>query len=38
MHLAEQPRKRDCDAQELRYVKRPAEQSIERRTAGILKD
>jgi hypothetical protein len=37
MHSAECPRKRDRDAQELRYVQRPAKQSIDRRTARILK-
>ncbi len=37
MHLAERPRERDRDAQEMRYVQWPAKQSIERRTAGILK-
>ncbi len=37
MHMAERPRKRDRDAQEMRYVQWPAKQSIGRRTAGILK-
>ena len=37
MHLAERPRERDRDAQEMRHVQWSAEQSIERRTAGILK-
>ena len=37
MHLAERPRERDRDAQEMRYVQWSAKQSIERRTAGILK-
>src|ERR1700676_3093689 len=37
MHLAENPRKRDRDAQEMRYLQWSAKQSIERRTAGILK-
>ena len=36
MHLAERPRERDRDAQEMRYLQWPAKQSIERRTAGIL--
>src|ERR1700694_3905757 len=35
MHLAERPRERDRDAQEMRYLQRSAK--IERRTAGILK-
>jgi hypothetical protein len=37
MHSAERARERDRDAQERRYVKWPAKQSIEWRTAGILK-
>src|SRR6266404_4253010 len=37
MHLAERARERDRDAQEMRDVQRPAKQSIERRSAGILK-
>jgi hypothetical protein len=37
MHLAENPRNRDRDAQEMRYLQWSAKQSIERRTAGILK-
>src|SRR5438477_14367 len=37
MHMAERARERDRDAQEMRYVQWPAKQSIERRTAGILK-
>src|ERR1700688_3768477 len=37
MHLAERPRERDRDAQEIRYVQWSAKQSIEWRTAGILK-
>src|SRR5882762_10770099 len=37
MHLAESRRERDCDAQEMRYLQWSAKQSIERRTAGILK-
>src|ERR1700692_3911692 len=37
MHSAERSRERDRDAQEMRYVQWPAEQSINRRTAGILK-
>ena len=37
MHLAERGRERDRDAQEMRHVQRPAKQSIERLTAGILK-
>jgi hypothetical protein len=37
MHLAELPRERDSDAQEMRYVQWPAKQSIHRRAAGILK-
>jgi hypothetical protein len=37
MHMAERPRERDRDAQELRYVQGSAEQSVDRRTAGILK-
>ena len=37
MHVAERARERDRDAQEMRYVQWPAKQSIERRTAGILK-
>jgi hypothetical protein len=37
MHMAEGARERDRDAQEMRYVQWPAKQSIERRTAGILK-
>src|SRR5258707_5619281 len=37
MHSAERPRERDRDAQEMRYVQWLAKQSIERRTAGILK-
>ncbi len=38
MHMAERPRERDRDAQEMRYVQWSAKQSIQRRTAGILKD
>src|ERR1700694_4603972 len=37
MHLAENPRKRDRDAQEMRYLQWSAKQSIDRHTAGILK-
>src|ERR1700733_5852764 len=37
MHPAERPRERDRDAQELQELQRPAKQSIERHTAGILK-
>src|SRR6266404_7040763 len=37
MHLAERPRERDRDAQEMQYLQWPAKQPIERRTAGILK-
>jgi hypothetical protein len=37
MHMAERPGERDRDAQEMRYLQRPAKQPIERRTAGILK-
>src|ERR1700731_1722342 len=37
MHLAERPRKRNRDVQKMRYMQWSAEQSIERRTAGILK-
>src|SRR5258708_17441689 len=37
MHLAERPRERDRDAQEIRYIQWSAKQSIDRRTAGILK-
>src|SRR5882724_1826323 len=37
MYSAERARERDRDAQEMRYVQLPAKQSIERRTAGILK-
>src|SRR3982074_2124992 len=37
MHLAECPREWDRDAQEMRYVQWSAKQSIDRRTAGILK-
>jgi len=37
MHLAERPRERDSDAQEMQYMQWSAKQSIERRTAGILK-
>src|SRR6202011_1821114 len=37
MHMANRPRKRDRDTQEMRYVQWPAEQSIKRRSAGILK-
>ncbi len=37
MHMAERPRERDRDAQELLYLQWPAEKSIERRTAGIFK-
>jgi hypothetical protein len=36
MHLAERTRERDRDAQEMRYFKWSAKQSIERHTAGIL--
>jgi hypothetical protein len=36
VHLAERTRKRDRDAQEMRYLQRPPKQSIERRAAGIL--
>src|SRR5882672_10582032 len=37
MHVAERARERDRDAQEMRYVQGTVKQSIERRTAGILK-
>ncbi len=37
MHPAQRPRRRDRDAQEMRYLQWSAKQSIERRTAGILK-
>src|SRR3981189_678922 len=37
MHSAERSRERDRHAQATRYVPWPANQSIERRTAGILK-
>jgi hypothetical protein len=37
VHMAERPRERDRDVQEMRYVQRSAKQSVERRTAGILK-
>jgi hypothetical protein len=37
MHSAERTRERDRDTQEMQYVQRLAKQSIERRTAGILK-
>src|SRR3954470_19431110 len=37
MHMAERARQRDRDAQELLYLQWPAEKSIERHTAGILK-
>src|SRR3984893_5226134 len=37
MHLAERPRERDRDAQEMRYVQWSAKQSIDRHAAGILK-
>src|SRR3981081_3327087 len=37
MHSAERSRERDRDAQEMRYVQWPVQQSIDRRTAGILK-
>src|ERR1700682_5272683 len=37
MHSAECSRERDRDAQEMRYLQWSAKQSIERRTAGILK-
>jgi hypothetical protein len=37
MHMAERPRERDRDAQEMRYVQWSAKQSTQRRTAGILK-
>src|SRR5258708_30636558 len=37
MHVAKRPRERDRDAQEMRYVQGSVKQSIERRTAGILK-
>ncbi len=37
VHLAERPHERDRDAQELQELQRSAKQSIERRTAGILK-
>src|ERR1700680_1251843 len=36
MHMAQRPRERDRDVQEMRYLQWPAEQSIERRTARIL--
>jgi hypothetical protein len=36
MHMAERPRKRERDAQKMRWVQRPAKQSIQRRSAGIL--
>ena len=35
MHVAELPRERDRDTQEMRYVQWPAKQSFDRRTAGI---
>src|ERR1700688_1198311 len=37
MHFAKRPRKRDRDTQEKRYLQWSAKQSVERRTAGILK-
>src|ERR1700682_4812789 len=37
MHLAERPRERDRDAQEIRHAQGPTRQSIDRRPAGILK-
>ena len=37
VHLAERPGKRGRDAQEMRYVQWSAKQSIDRRTARILK-
>src|ERR1700682_5623196 len=37
MYLAKRSRERDRDAQEMRYLQWSAKQSIERRTAGILK-
>jgi hypothetical protein len=37
MHTAERPRKRDCDAKKMRYRQWSANQSLERRAAGILK-
>src|SRR6202790_758173 len=37
VHSAERTRERNRDAQEMRHVQWPAKQSIERRTAGILK-
>src|SRR3984893_3933791 len=37
VHSAGRTRERNRDAQEMRYVQWPAKQSIERRTAGILK-
>ena len=36
MHMAERPRKRERDAQEMRRVQRSAKQCIQRRSAGIL--
>ena len=36
VRLAQRPRERDPDAQKLRYSQRPAEQSIEDRTPGVL--
>ena len=36
MHLAQRARERDRDAQEMRYIHRPAKQSIERLAARIL--
>src|SRR6202165_1573430 len=37
VHSAERTRERNRDAQEMRYVQGSAKQSVERRTAGILK-
>src|ERR1700682_2080165 len=37
MHSAERSRERDCEAQDMRYLQWSTQQSIERRTAGILK-
>src|SRR3984893_11913934 len=37
MHMAERPRERDRDAQEMRGVQWSAKQSVDRHTAGILK-
>ena len=37
MHPAQHAYERNCDAQEMRYLQRPAKQSIERRTTAIFK-